>query len=87
MNEWDSKMRELIEKAAAAGYKFTGTVTEKTVLQESGNPQRSLTVEFNFEGEEPVLLSAIEGVGLAFAAAPATAVTVSVEFFWEEFSN
>jgi hypothetical protein len=43
------------------------------------------TLEFVFPaGDEPILESAAESFSLQFDAAPATAVTVNVEFAWEE---
>ncbi len=76
--------------AAPTAGTAVGAVAAMTVMGQDATAAATglpATVEFDFAGEEPVLLSAIEGVGLAFAAAPATAVTVSVEFFWDEYSN
>lgn len=61
------------------------TVNGEATTEVAGIPPNS--VQFLFpEGEELFLFGAAEQIGARFGVAPAGAVTVSIEWLWDEFS-
>ena len=85
--------------AAGVGLTYTGAPTagtsvgkiaSTTVMGQATTEAASdlpAVVEFDFSDKDVVLLSAVQQFGVHFGAAPATGVTVSVEWEWDEFSN
>jgi hypothetical protein len=74
--------------AVNTGGTLVGDIASKRFLAQATTPAAAGRPEehvFRFDDDNaPILRSATEGLGLRFTTAPATAVTVNVEFEWEE---
>lgn len=58
---------------------------QATTAAAAGVPAVSM-IEFGLD-DAPVLLNAAENVGVRFSTAPATAVTLTLDVEWDEYSN
>ena len=75
------------------GGALVGPLGERHILGQATTPAAAgfpAEIEFDFtsqRGESPALRAAAESLALSFAAAPATAVTLSYEIEWTEDGN
>lgn len=75
------------------GGALVGPLAERLILGQATTPAAAgfpAETEFDFtnhRGEAPVLRGVLESLALSFAAAPATAVTLSYEIEWTEDGN
>lgn len=73
---------------------LVGPIAERTVLGQATTPaagglpqEADFWFDFNYDDEGAILRAAAENIGILFAAAPATAVTLSYEIEFTEDGN